>query len=78
MILASMRSLIRSKQNVNDPDVFIYVIEPATSEGDEDESTGGEGAWRGKLHFLQHLIKSKFARNSEQMEKSITDLSQQI
>ena len=77
MILASMRSLIRSKQSVTDPDVFIYVIEPATSEGDEDESTGGgEGAWRGKLHFLQHLIKAKFARNSEHLEKSVVQLGQ--
>ena len=79
MILAAYRSLIQTRQSKtkqDDPEVFIYVIQPSIS-GDGEEGTGNDNAWRGKLHYLQHLIKTKLTKNNKQMQQSITDIQKQ-
>ena len=74
MILASYHSLIPKSNKVTDQDVFIHVITP----NDEDAETTNEDAWRGKLFYLQNLIKSKFQRDSNQIEQCVSDLTQKI
>ena len=74
MILASYNSLIPKSFKSNDHDVYIYVITPGNSESE----TGNEDAWRGKLYYLQNLIKARFTTNSNNMTKNVSDLSLKI
>ena len=73
MILASYKSLVPKVSKDIDPDVFIYVITPA-----DDENSTSEDAWRGKLYYLQNLIKTRFQTNSDHINSTVTDLGQRI
>ena len=65
MILASMESMIRTKETDDEAKGFLYIITPASGDPDEDISSQSE-EWRGKTHFTHNLIKSKFTSLSEE------------
>ena len=74
MILASYNSLIPKSFKSNDFDVFIYVITPGNSESE----TGNEDAWRGKLYYLQNLLKARFTTNGNNLTKNVSELALRI
>ena len=74
LILAAYKSLSKKTFASDNQDVFIYVITPA----DDEQGTGSDDAWRGKLYYLQNLIKARFAKSGEQMQKRVGELAQRI
>ena len=63
MLMAAMKSMIRSRRLEDESKVFIYVIQPANR--NEDEMNEDENGWRGKLYYIQSFIKTKFEKSNE-------------
>ena len=51
MLMASMKSIIGSKEKEDATKVFLYVIQPVL---DEDEVNEDQNLWRGKVHHMQN------------------------
>ena len=52
------------------------MIQPAQK--NEDEVVDEEGQWRGKVWYIQNLIKSKFDKSNEQVQQIAVDLRRNI
>ena len=79
MLMADMQSFITTTGKTNQEDnskVFLYVIQPAHK--NEDEVVDEEGQWRGKVWYIQNLIKSKFDKSNEQVQQIAVDLRRNI
>ena len=65
MLMADMQSIIAQETDATtaDSNVFLYVIQPSSQ--NEEEVVDEEGQWRGKVYYIQNLIKSKFDRSNE-------------
>lgn len=50
MLMAAMKSMIRSRRSDETEKVFIYVIQPANK--NEDQMNEDEAGWRGKLWYI--------------------------
>ena len=74
MILADYKSISIKTSSMKDSDVFIYVITPA----EDEQGTESSDAWRGKLFYLQNLIKARFSKSSELLQNNVTDLALRI
>ena len=72
MLMAAMKSMIRSRRLEDESKVFIYVIQPANR--NEDEMNEDENGWRGKLFYIQSFIRTKFERSNEIITSALTDL----
>ena len=65
MLMADMQSIIAQETDatIADSNVFLYVIQPSSQ--NEEEVVDEEGQWRGKVYYIQNLIKSKFDKSNE-------------
>ena len=79
MLMADMQSIIAQEGDDSEaanPNVFLYVIQPSSQ--NEEEVVDEEGAWRGKVYYIQNLIKSKFDRSNELVQQIATDLRTKV
>ena len=72
MLMAALKSLIRSRRPEEESKVFIYVIQPANR--NEDEMNEDENGWRGKLFYIQSFIRTKFEKSNEIISSNLADL----
>ena len=72
MLMAAMKSMIRSRRLEDESKVFIYVIQPANR--NEDEMNEDENGWRGKLWYIQSFIRTKFEKSNEIITANLSDL----
>ena len=72
MLMAAMKSMIRSRRLEDESKVFIYVIQPANR--NEDEMNEDENGWRGKLFYIQSFIRTKFEKSNEIITSNLSDL----
>ena len=72
MLMAAMKSMIRSRRPEDESKVFIYVIQPASR--NEDEMADDDNGWRGKLWYIQSFIRSKFEKSNELVTGNLIDL----
>ena len=54
-----MESLIRSRKNTVDDQMYLYVIQPSYS-GEDDGIDSQSDSWRGKIYYTHNMIKSRF------------------
>ena len=72
MLMAAMKSMIRSRTAEDPEKVFIYVIQPANK--NEDQMNEDEAGWRGKLWYIQSFIRSKFEKSNDLISGNLADL----
>ena len=72
MLMAAMKSMIRSRRVEETEKVFIYVIQPANK--NEDQMNEDEAGWRGKLWYIQSFIRSKFEKSNDLITGNLVDL----
>ena len=76
MILATMESIIRSKESDDDHSkVFLYYIVPASEINDEGGENQSE-SWRGKTYYTHNLIKRLFENSTDQVANLETKMNQ--
>ena len=78
MLMADMQSIIAQETDATtaDSNVFLYVIQPSSQ--NEEEVVDEEGQWRGKVYYIQNLIKQKFDKSNELVQQIATDLRAKV
>ena len=52
------------------------MIQPSSN--NEEEVVDEEGQWRGKVYYIQNLIKQKFDKSNELVQQIATDLRAKV